>query len=159
MNESVVRNLAKHVRETIEINKDYKKDLIMNIAAFPSGCCFKSSWVLWKHLRRNWIGEFNYVEVDWTYRHKPYNHVWLENDTHVLDITGDQFNGWWKGKTFDKVILIPKSEYFFSPNNHIKRWHYSYQLGDVDNFEKNKVFFLNPKATDFNIREFYNRFF
>ena len=90
-------------------------------------------------------------------------HVWLENETHVLDITWDQFNWLWKRKigllwvdrSFDRITYVRKENYFFSANNHISRNHFSI---DVASFENRECHFLNPDESMINFEEFYRRF-
>lgn len=154
--EEKILQIAIFVRETIEQNRDFQSDKSCNILEFPKNRCDYASWILWKLLRQNGISWFRKIYARWTYRHKNFMHVWLEDDNYALDITCDQFNGWWKDWVFDKVILIPKDEHYFSRMRR-RKLNYHDREESLDSIYDSYI--LNPSFEDFNIIEYYNTFF
>ncbi len=135
--------IAKYIRNKIELNKNELHTSIDKwFENFPIACCDKSSEIILKYLKDNYIYDFNIIHKEWNYLWYYYSHVWLQNYTTVIDITADQFN--WKIKwiTFDNIIVIKKEDYFFNKID----WHYS----------KYNSSFIIPSKWYFNYLEFYN---
>lgn len=138
-------NLTKHVRETIEKNKDFwvvKND--HGFSRFPADCCDATSEILLKYLSENWIDGFNFVYKTITYKNKEHPHVWLENDYYALDITWDQFNEKIKDIPFEKIIFVRKEEYFFNQTE-----------GEYLEYKQR---FLESSHWFFDYQSFYNHF-
>lgn len=154
--EEKILQLASYVRKIIEENTDFQSDKSCNLLKFPKKRCEYASWILWKYLHQNWITWFKKIFAEWTYRHKEFMHVWLEDDYYALDITCDQFNGWWKDWTFEKIILVPKDKHYFSRMRN-RNLNYHDRTESIES--EYESYILNPSNEDFNILEFYDTFF
>lgn len=146
MNEKIYL-LAKHVRDKILENKDYKSVKVWDTGwgHFPNACCDKASEVLLKYLRDNWIEWFYYKRKEWFYLWKDYSHVWLENDKIALDITISQFNWKWSWIVFQEIQLIPKESYFFNKID----WEY---------YKYDPVFMKKSDVSYYDYILFYDKF-
>lgn len=113
MNKEILFLYANHVRLEIEKHKNFHSHKERNMTVFPKGCCDEASWILWKYFSEKWISWFKRMHVSWWDLSRDISHVWLENDEFSIDITGDQFNGWWNYH-FNPVVVIPREKYFFN---------------------------------------------
>jgi hypothetical protein len=146
MNEKIY-SLAKHVRDKILENKDYKSVKIWDTGwdHFPNGCCDKASEVLLKYFEDNWVEWFCYKRKEWRYLWKDYSHVWLENDNISLDITISQFNWKWNWIVFQEIQLITKESYFFNKID----WEY---------YKYDPIFMKEADTSYYDYVGFYNKF-
>lgn len=135
--------IAKYIRNKIELNKNKLHTSIdFWFKDFPIACCDKSSEIILKYLNDNLISWFKIIYKYWIYKRYDYEHVWIENDTLVIDITADQFNWKIEWENFNKITVTKKEDYFF---NKIE-WYFS---------EYNWSFIV-PSEWSFNYLEFYN---
>ncbi|MHB0704089.1 hypothetical protein ACX4MT_00015 [Roseomonas mucosa] len=77
--------LAARFRKAIETCR--KAKLPITFQHFPRGSCGDAALLLAKYLEENKIGQFNYMLG----RRDDHSHAWLQNNTVIVDITGDQF--------------------------------------------------------------------
>jgi hypothetical protein len=85
---------------------DQVKKAYVGFYDFPRGSCMDASILLGVLLERNSFGEFNLVSACDDI--KSSSHAWLENESHVIDVTADQFIHWPKQSLIIEKELLPQ---------------------------------------------------
>lgn len=100
------RLLAFVIKVRNALTLDEVKKAYVGFYDFPRGSCMDASILLGVLIERNGFGEFNLVSA--LDDIKSSSHAWLENESHVIDITADQFTFWPKQSLVMKKELLPQ---------------------------------------------------
>ncbi|WP_284116337.1 hypothetical protein [Acinetobacter pittii] len=98
---STIENIAKSVLYCLE--NELKNFISSCHERFPHGCCDIASGLLLRALSDAGICDFNLIRGTDS---EDLNHVWIENDKFIIDLTSHQFDNFSK-----PIILINKEIY------------------------------------------------
>lgn len=88
---------------------------------YPDGCCEIASSILLGVLRREGVTGFSLIKGT---NDKNLHHLWLESESHVIDLTAHQFEG-----IEEPFIMLDKDLYILSQ----ERYFSDRETRDIDN--------------------------
>ncbi len=101
-----------------------KDSLVISLRDFPSGSCSDASYLLAKYLGEMGCGKFNYVVG--IRKKDEWSHVWLEQDSIIVDITADQF------EENESEVIVTSDVSFHQQFKEDQRWVADYRKYDDD---------------------------